>query len=167
MLRIAGVIALVLSGVLATVLFLQVQRLQRTGVAETYHSAAFLQVRYDTGPDTTAHFVRENPASFPAEYVVNAADRNIGLLFVMNAELRGIANEAPVTVTHRWVAFRGVRWSFASTEIESGGQVYVYDRSRAAFLGSLGLISAAPVLCWLPFALGAWVLRKSRKEPEP
>jgi hypothetical protein len=163
MLRLSGVIAVVLSCLLATLLFLRIRTLHLTGEVWNFNEGA-LHVRVDTGPGTEVLLSWKAPDSLPVAISSNDAQRVVGLQFE-DPILFGIPHEARIAVTHRWVELPAMRWSYGCTELQSQGRTYVCERSPAAFFWILGLMAAAPLLCWLPFALGAFLLRKPPSPP--
>ena len=163
MLRVSGVVALLLSCVLAVVLFTRVQTLRLTGTARHYGESP-LRVRLDLGPGSVYLRSGSTPLSLPASTGSNDATRVVELFFDDPYEaIHGITENAGVIVIHRGVEVRRWLWAFGSTEIESEGRTFVVERSRAAFFGTLGLVAAAPVLLW---ALAALLCLIPRRRPE-
>jgi hypothetical protein len=163
MLRITGLIALLVSCALAVLLFSRVKTLRLSGVAWNFGYPP-LHVRLDTGPGSVALLSWKTPQSFPGGVGSDDAHRVVGLTFDdVDEAIRGIPHEARVAVIHRGVYFQWLRWAFGGTVIECGDRTYSCERSPAVFLWSLGLISAAPALCWLTFALVTAILHHPRK----
>lgn len=170
MLRVGGVFCLVLSGVLAVLLFARVRTLRLEGRFWN-HGSPPLHFRVDVGPGTPTLHAWDTPPALPIGTGSDDSMRVVGLAFLpedcadLDAALREIPQEGRAAVAHRWMELPSLGLAFGSTVIESQGRVYVCERSPAAFFWSLGLAAAVPVLCWIPFAIGAFLLRKPPPPP--
>ncbi len=166
MLRIAGIIALLVSSLVAIILFASIRTLRLAGTIDSSNHP-FTWVELDSGPGSTILKSFEAPYSFPASTGSNDAHRVLSLFFEDELDPPSKLEEGDrVVVLHRWIGVRRLPWAFGCTEIEHSGRIYVVDRPRSTFFGILGLISAAPVLLWALAAL-SWLTLRSPQARRP
>jgi hypothetical protein len=166
MIRLTGALALIIASVTSVVLFAQVRTLRFSGKVSKDGGRA--PVELVVSQQDSCLFEPSDLPALPAAIAVVTTGQVV--LGVFGTE--GLAHDLPanaqydVDVTHRWLNVKGLMKPFGYLEIRYQERRYDSGRSMRSFFGTLGMVSAAPILVWVLFAF-PFALRSKKGDSMP
>jgi hypothetical protein len=140
-LRIAGIVAVILSSILAAFVFTRVKTVSASGHFYNWPDRSYVWL--ETAERTKNVFDRGMAPAYPGTF--GAGSRG-SICVNVEVPFPSLPESCDVEIRHRSITL-GAR-AFTSTVLRYEGTNYPMERSPGMFFGTLSLIALAPIVLW-------------------